>query len=132
MSRPRNNRGARRGFTLVEVLAALLFMSIVIPVAMQALSVASRVGEFADRKAVAARIAERILNEQVVMAQSQSGGQGGLGQSGTVNDGPISYRWTLKSGQWDKDNMQLMTVEVTYPLRGQEFVVKLSTLAKTQ
>jgi prepilin-type N-terminal cleavage/methylation domain-containing protein len=135
MSRTRGNQGGRRGFTLVEVLAALLCMSIVIPVAMNALSVASRAGEFADRKATAVQIAERVLNEQVVMAQAQASGSGSGGasaQSGSVDDGPISYRWNVTTGQWDQDNMQLMTVQVMYPLRGQEFSVKLSTLVKTQ
>ena len=37
-------------FTLAEVLAALLFMAIVIPVAVEALHVASLSGEIATRK----------------------------------------------------------------------------------
>ena len=57
------------GFTLAEVLAALLFMAVVIPVAVDGLRVASRASVLGQRKAVAARIAESVLNEQVVASQ---------------------------------------------------------------
>src|SRR6267154_2195777 len=53
-------------FTLAEVLAALVFMAILIPVALEALSIATRAGEVAARKGEAALVAERVLNENVV------------------------------------------------------------------
>ena len=53
-------------FTLAEVLAAMLFLAIVIPAAVEALHVASLAGEVAARKGAAARIADRILNESIV------------------------------------------------------------------
>ena len=43
-------------FTLAEVLAAMLFLAIVIPAAVEALHVASLAGEVAARKGAAARI----------------------------------------------------------------------------
>src|SRR5271166_198975 len=73
---------AQRAFTLAEVLAAMLVMAIVIPVAMQGMSIASRAGIAGQRKAAAMRIAERVLNEQYVTGQlSQTTG------SGTVVEG---------------------------------------------
>src|SRR5436190_9997237 len=54
------------GFTLAEVMAALVFMAIVIPVALSALRIAARAGEVAARKSEAALVAERILNENIV------------------------------------------------------------------
>ena len=50
---PAAKRRIRAGFTLVEVLAALLFMAILIPVAMRAVQIANRAGQVGDRKAVA-------------------------------------------------------------------------------
>ena len=50
-------RRSRRAFTLIEVLAALLLMAIVIPVAMQGMSIASRAGLLGQRKAAAMRVA---------------------------------------------------------------------------
>jgi type II secretory pathway pseudopilin PulG len=112
------------GFTLVEVLAALLFLAIVIPTAVQALHVATLTGEVAARKSVAARVADRVLNESIVMTNWTSGSQ-----NGTVTEGPVDYRWTLTSQTWPQDTMQLLTVEVKYPAQGRDFSVKMSTLA---
>ncbi len=59
---------ARRtaAFTLAEVLAALTFMAIVIPVAIEGLRIANRAGVVAQRKTVAARVADSVLNEALV------------------------------------------------------------------
>jgi type II secretory pathway pseudopilin PulG len=111
------------GFTLVEVLAALLFMGILIPVTVQAIRVASRAGQVADRKVAAGRIAERVLNELLVNGTlMQNSG------SGTIEEGDRSYEWTMSSETWTEDQMNLVTVTVIYEVQGQEFDVQLSTL----
>src|SRR5262245_13838541 len=46
-----------QAFTLAEVLAAMVFMAILIPVAMEGLSIATRAGEVAARKSEAALVA---------------------------------------------------------------------------
>jgi type II secretory pathway pseudopilin PulG len=114
-------------FTLVEVLAALLFLAIVIPTAVEALHMATLSGEVAARKGAAARVADRVLNESIVMT-NWSGGS----QNGTVTEGAVDYRWTLTSQTWPQDAMQLLTVEVKYPAQGKDYSVKLSTLANPQ
>ena len=115
------------GFTLVEVLAALLFLAIVIPTAVEALHVATLSGEVAIRKGAAARVADRVLNESIVMTNWNTGTQ-----SGTVTEGVEDYNWTLTSQTWPQDSMQLLTVEVHYPAQGKDYSVKLSTLADPQ
>lgn len=115
------------GFTLVEVLAALLFMAIVIPTAVEALHMATLSGEVAIRKNAAARVADRILNESIVTTNWNSGTQ-----SGTVTEGASDYRWTLTSQTWPQDSMQLLTAEVKYSAQGKDYSVKLSTLANPQ
>jgi type II secretory pathway pseudopilin PulG len=118
-------RGYESAFTLVEVLAALMFMAIVIPVAIQALHVASLSGEVAARKGEAASVADRVLNEAVVT--------GNLGQqNGTVTEGGREFRWTVHSDVWPVDAMQLMTADVTYTAQGREYSVRLSTLTPSQ
>ena len=115
------NRG---GFTLAEVLAALVFMAIVIPVALQGLRIASRAGSVAERKAVAARLAERKLNELLVTRQWQS-----AAASGTMQEGWQTYNWNLESESWAEDGaMRLLTVKVTVPVQGQDYDVRISTL----
>jgi type II secretory pathway pseudopilin PulG len=121
----RNSTCRRRaeGFTLAEVLAALLFMAIVIPVAMQGLNIASRAGAVAERKREAARVAERLLNETLVTTNwSQST------QSGVVKEMDREYQWKLRSDRWTESTMQLLTVEVTFPVQGKDYAVQLSTL----
>lgn len=120
-----NSRGARRpaAFTLAEVLAALTFMAVVIPVAIEGLRVANRAGVVAQRKTVAARIAERVLNESLVGSQTQS-----AGRNGTVQESGIDYRWTVRQTIWPEDAMRLVTAEVLYNVQGQEHDVRVSTL----
>ena len=125
--------GHASGFTLAEVLAALLFLAIVIPTAVEALHVASLAGEVAARKEAAARVADRILNESLVTTNWSSGVQ-----SGTVTEGILDFKWSLTSQNWTGDPaqaavsgqpMQLLTAEVTYSAQGKDYSVKLSTLA---
>ena len=65
-SAPHSTRRRRDGYTLAETLAALLFLAIVIPAVVEALHVAGRAGTASVRRAVAARIAERILTENTL------------------------------------------------------------------
>ena len=114
-------------FTLAEVLAALLFLAIVIPTAVEALHVASLAGEVAARKSEAARVADRILNESLVTTNWAGGVQ-----SGTVTEGILDFRWKLTVESWPQDSMQLLTAEVSYSAQGRDFSVRLSTLANLQ
>ena len=113
----------RAGFTLAEVLAALAFMAIVIPVAVEGLRVANLAGQVGQRKAVAARIAERVLNEWIVTGQSQM-----ARQSGTVREGVVDYTWSIRTQPWNQDTMRLVTVSTVYQAQGREYDVNLSTL----
>jgi hypothetical protein len=139
------------------VLAALLFMAIVIPVAMQGLQLATRAGEVARRKSEATRVAERILNENIVTTNwTQSS------QSGTIFEGPREFRWTVRGGPWSQNltnqvpaelsamgqlvggqpqvtataasqtTLNLLSVEVVYSVQNQDYSVRLSTLVNSQ
>src|SRR6266571_5263197 len=114
-------------FTLAEVMAALVFMAILIPVALEGLSIASRAGEVAARKSEAALVAERVLNESVVTTNWNS-----TVQNGTVRQGFRDFRWTLRNDPWDKDPNQtairLLAVEVTFSAQGRDYLVRMNTL----
>ena len=112
-------------FTLAEVLAALLFLAIVIPAAVEAMHIASLAGEVAARKGGAARVADRILNESLVLTNWGNGTQ-----NGTTSEGAQEFRWKLASQGWPQDSaMQVVTAEVTFSAQGKDYTVKLSTLA---
>ena len=111
-------------FTLAEVLAAMLFLAIVVPAAVEAMHLASLAGEVAARKGAAVRVADRILNESLVMTNWSNGTQ-----SGTTSEGAMEFRWTLTSQTWPQDAMQLVTAEVKFSAQGKDYLVKLDTLA---
>jgi type II secretory pathway pseudopilin PulG len=117
---------ALRAFTLAEVLAAMMFMAIVIPVAMQGLRIASLAGEVGQRKIVASRIGNKILNELKVTGQLQN-----TSQSGVVKEGGLPYNWSVRSQNWTEDTtspMTQVTLTVTYAAQGRNYDVRLSTL----
>ena len=114
---------ARAAFTLAEVLAALAFMAIVIPVAVEGLRIANLAGQVGHRKAAAAIIAERVLNEWILTSQSQT-----PSQSGTIQEATQQYRWAVQIESWPEDNMRLVTVQVLFPVQGKDYDVHLSTL----
>jgi prepilin-type N-terminal cleavage/methylation domain-containing protein len=123
---PSAAKSSRSGFTLAEVLAALLLMALVIPVALQGLHIASMAGEVGQRKMIAARIGNKVLNEMKVMAQLQN-----TGQTGVVQEHGITYRWSLKNQAWTEDalsQMTVATVTVNFLAQGKNYEVHLSTL----
>ena len=122
-SAPKRRRSRRAGFTLVEILASLLMMAIVVPVAMEGMSIASRAGLLGQRKAAAMRVAERLLEELIAEANNQQ-----TTDSGTLADGEFTYPWTMRTENWSVATMQQMTVTVTFTLQGSRYEVSASTL----
>jgi type II secretory pathway pseudopilin PulG len=112
-----------RAFTLMEVLAAMLFMAIVIPVALHGMRIASRAGEVGQRKAVAARICERVINEVLVTGQYLQSSQNGV-----IQEGMKEYNWVMSVDPWEYGTLRTLTVQVTYMVQNQEYEVHLSTL----
>ena len=121
-----DRRRARAGFTLAEVLAALAFMAIVIPVAIEGIRMASLAGQVSLRKGAAIRVAERVLNEWIVQGQSQSGPSSNL--RGTIAEGVHEYRWSIRTEPWNQDTMRLATAEVLYSIQGRDYDLRVSTL----
>jgi prepilin-type N-terminal cleavage/methylation domain-containing protein len=135
--------GRRAGFTLAEMLVALGLIAIITPVVVQGLKLASLAGEVSQRKALAMRVAERVLNETIVTGRWTSAGQGGTEQAGSI---PLRYTirnepWTALSGVTsvntangvnqgfvNANNLHLLSVDVSFPAQGQTYSVHLSTV----
>ena len=119
--------GHTAGFTLAEVLAALVFMAIVIPVALDAMHIASRAGTVAARKGEAARVAQRLLTETLITTNWTQ-----AAQSGTRTEGQREFRWTLHNDPWTQDPNQnvirQLSVEVFFAAQNQDYSVRMSTL----
>jgi hypothetical protein len=114
-------------FTLAEVLAALLFMGIVVPVAIEGLHVASLAGTVAERKGEAARVAQRILHDSLLTTNWLQ-----TVQSGTTTEGQREFRWTLHNDAWNEDPNQnairQLSVEVVFTAQSRDYSVRMSTL----
>jgi Tfp pilus assembly protein PilV len=123
----RARRRSAAGFTLAEVLAALLFMAIVIPAAIEGMHIASLAGTVAERKGEAARVAQRLLTESLITTNSDQ-----AVQSGNLTEGQRQFRWTIQNDPWEQDRNQnvirLLSVEVFFTAQNLEYSVRLSTL----
>jgi type II secretory pathway pseudopilin PulG len=114
---------ANSGFTLAEVLAALVFMAIVIPVAVQGLKIANQAGQVAVRKGEAARVAERVLNESIVTTNWSKSGL-----SGSATEGIHQFHWLLRNEVWNQEPLHLLSVQVSFAVQGQDYDVRLNTV----
>jgi type II secretory pathway pseudopilin PulG len=115
--------GRNAAFTLAEVLAAMMFMAIVIPVAVEALHIASVSGQVAVRKAEATRVADRILNESIVTTNWTQY------TAGIVTENGREFHWTLRNEYWSPDSaLQLLTAEVEFSAQGRTYAVRMNTL----
>jgi prepilin-type N-terminal cleavage/methylation domain-containing protein len=112
-----------RGFTLIEVLATLVLLGIVMPVAMRGVSLALAASSTARRTAEAASLAEMKLNELIVDGSWRTGNAGGDFADQNLPD----YRWTCENAARDYGTNEVI-VHVTWTQRGQERSMSLATL----
>jgi hypothetical protein len=144
-SAAKRRTGSRRlaAFTLAEVLVALGFIAIITPVVAQGLKLAGVAGEVSQRKALAMRVAERVLNETIVTGQWSAAGQSIAEQAGS-----ITLHYTIRNEPWtalanitavnsangvnqnfvSANNLHLLSVDVSFPAQGQTYTVHLSTV----
>jgi type II secretory pathway pseudopilin PulG len=123
-----SERCGGRGFTFAEILAAMLFMAIVIPVTVRGVSLANRMGVMAERKRVATELASLKLNEVFLDDSWREGNK--EGNFDDTGDASLSqYRWTLEITPWTDDVMRLIVVKVFYKVQNVEYSVSLGTLA---
>lgn len=110
------------GFTLAETLAALAFVSVVIPVAVHGVRVANLAAQVAERRVVATRVADRVLNEIIATGRWNSAG------SGTVQEGRHTFTWRSQAVAWQRATLRELTVSVTFNVQGVERVARAATI----
>jgi len=115
---------ARAGFTLIEVLASLLILAIVVPVAMQAVSLATGTATISRQRAEAAALAESQLAYLMASGEWQTGTlQGDFGELYP------EFQWFASVNTWTQPNVMQLDVMVSWynNRRGEESIV-VSTL----
>jgi prepilin-type N-terminal cleavage/methylation domain-containing protein len=115
-------RSQARAFTLVEVLAAIMLMAIVLPVALQGVSLALAAGSHARYVSEAASLAEAKLNELVMVEP-----EGVTETSGDFGADWPSYRWEAQTVARDFSTIEVQ-VSVLWIERGEERAFSVSTL----
>jgi len=110
-------------FTFVEILAALVFLAILLPAVLEGITLASRASVISERSALATELAQNKLGELTLNDQWATGEtRGDFGE-----DWP-GMRWEATQSTWEMDAMSVLTLEVFFQVQGQEKSVSLSTL----
>src|SRR5207245_2769294 len=115
---------SQSGFTFIEVLAAMLFLAILVPAVMQGLALSNRASVVAERSAIAVQLAENRLNE-LLLNDAWTTGE----TRGDFGEQFAGYRWELSRGDWSVDGMTELTLTVFFTVQGLERDVHLTTLA---
>ena len=106
MTQRRKHSPRRNGFTLVEVLAALLLMAIILPVTMRGLGFATHAAVSSRRRNEASLLAQSKLDELLATQQWANGGAMSGDFSG---DGWPDYTWSAELVQWSPNGMVMDT-----------------------
>ena len=117
---------SRAAFTFVEILAAMIFLAILLPAVFEGLTIANRASVVAERQTVAAELAQNKLAELTLdNAWTSADPSGDFG-----TDWP-GYHWASTQTTWDMDSMIVLSVQTFFPVQGSERSVTLSTLVSS-
>ena len=124
-SRNKTVEGYRRvgGFTFIELLATIVLIGIIMPVAMRSIGLCTRLGGQSRRKIEAASLAQTKLTELTSSQDWQTGEK--RGDFGT--DWP-GYQWTLAVSNWTDSVVSQLDLTVTWQSQGQQRSLTFSTL----
>jgi type II secretion system protein I len=112
-----------RGLTLAEVLAAIVIVAVVVPVAMQGVSIATGLASLTRQRAQATSLAESKLDE-IVVGQLWQGAQ----LSGDFAPQFPDYHWQADVSDWEEADMKQIQLHVSWVNRGKDREIILSTL----
>jgi len=110
------------GFTFVELLATVVLLGIVMPVAMQSIGLCTRLAGQSRKQMEAASLANIKLTELIASGDWETGAR-----SGEFTDWP-GYRWTVDVFNWTESTVRQLDVTVKWQSQGRERQLVLSTL----
>lgn len=116
-----------KGFTLVEILATFVLIALILPAAMEGISLAMKLGTKSKHQVEAAALAETKLAEFLLSGDYSKGDQSGTFDA---NDSDTSFGWNLAVEDWTtEDSIEQLTMTVGWTdSSGTDHSVALSTL----
>ncbi|MHC4430249.1 MAG: type II secretion system protein [Planctomycetota bacterium] len=126
----RNATAERRhpgGFTFIELLATVVLIGIIMPVAMHSIALCASLGGQARRQIEAASLARTKLTELTASDDWKTSQQ-----DGDFGDDWPGYRWTAEVSSWTDSTMSQLDLTVFWQSRGKERSVTLSTLVNPE
>jgi prepilin-type N-terminal cleavage/methylation domain-containing protein len=111
------------GFTFIELLATIVLIGIIMPVAMRSIGLCTRLGGHSRRQIEAASLARTKLTELTTSQDwKTSEKRGDFG-----SDWP-GYQWTAAVSNWTDSVVSQLDLTVTWQSQGQQRSLTLSTL----
>ena len=125
----RKAKGRRRqgGFTFVEMLATIVLIAIILPVAMRGIGLCTRLAGQSRKRIEAASLAKTKLTELMAADEWDSGT--GAGDFGA--DWP-GYRWSTEVFNWTDAVVSQVNLTVQWQSQGLERSLTLTTLAYSE
>jgi len=116
-------RGRPGGFTFIELLATVVLIGIIMPVAMRSIGLCTRLGGQSRRQIEAACLANTKLTELRVTGDWENGNQ-----RGEFEEQWSDYQWKATVVGWTDTTMRQLDVTVSWLTQGKQRSVTLSTL----
>lgn len=114
-----------RGFTLIEILATFVLVAIIIPVAMEGLSLSTKMASNSKRKLEAGALAESKLTEILITGDWMDGNQ-----KGDFGEAHSDYTWRLDVLDWEgEESVRRLDLCVEWIAGEKTHSVLLTTLA---
>jgi prepilin-type N-terminal cleavage/methylation domain-containing protein len=111
------------GFTFVELLATVVLIAIIMPVAMQTIALCTRLAGLSRNTIEAASLASTQLTELTTSQDWETGGK-----SGDFGSDWPGYRWTADVSNWTDSTVRQVDLTVFWQSQGRQRTVTLSTL----
>ena len=107
----------------MEVLMAILILSLVLPALMKAYTICGDIAGLSRQRAEALGVAQSMMDELIATAEWQNGMP-----SGEEKPGPTTYTWATEMSDFDEANTHVLTVVVNWAHAGQIQEVRLDTV----
>ncbi len=120
---PRPWRRNRGGFTFIELLATVVLIAVIMPVAMRSIGLCTRLAGQSRRQIEAASLAKAKLTELIVTGDWESGAK-----RGDFEKQWPGYEWSVTVTNWTDASVRQVDLTVFWRSMGRQRGVTLSTL----